>query len=244
MADKSNQLILDALSRAAADPVGLPLHGNKSIPGLFPVSPPARQVAQRCVEEGLLRVVRTDTRGKAPLHYCAVTEKGLAHLLRQVSPRQVLEDFVRVLEARQEQVNELVAAARSWQIGLDALKRSVEQTLTQLRATTSNGHASTGPVWPELILTHLDRWTGPGDYPLPDLYRQAREQVPALTLGQFHDGLRRLHEDGRIYLHPWTGPLHDMPEPACALLTGHEIAYYASIRNDYLAGAARRPIGG
>ena len=61
--------------------------------------------------------------------------------------------------------------------------------------------------------------------------------VPAPTIGHFHDSLRRLHEQEKIYLHPWTGPLYEIPEPPYALLVGHEIAYYASIRKaDGVAG--------
>ena len=37
MADKLTQLLIEALSRAAADPAGVPLYGSKSDPGLFPV---------------------------------------------------------------------------------------------------------------------------------------------------------------------------------------------------------------
>ena len=48
------------------------------------------------------------------------------------------------------------------------------------------------------------------------------------TLGGFHDALRRLHRSGRVYLHPWTGPLYSLPDPSYALLVGHEVAYYAS----------------
>ena len=33
--------------------------------------------------------------------------------------------------------------------------------------------------------------------------------------------------DHQVYLHPWTGPLYALPEPAFALLVGHEVAYYA-----------------
>ena len=40
---------------------------------------------------------------------------------------------------------------------------------------------------------------------------------PAPTLGQFHDALRHLHADGRVYLHPWTGPLYALPDPPAAL---------------------------
>jgi hypothetical protein len=65
---------------------------------------------------------------------------------------------------------------------------------------------------------------------LPELFRRLRDAYPSLTVGQFHDRLRLLHRGEKIYLHPWTGPLYELPEPACALLVGHEIAYYASLR--------------
>ena len=63
-----------------------------------------------------------------------------------------------------------------------------------------------------------------------ELFRRLQALSPGLTLGAFHDALRRLHDGGHIYLHPWTGPLYDIPEPACALLVGHMVAYYASGR--------------
>jgi hypothetical protein len=52
-----------------------------------------------------------------------------------------------------------------------------------------------------------------------------------ITIGQFHDGLRRMYDEGSIYLHPWTGPLYALPEPALSLMIGHEVAYYASHKN-------------
>jgi hypothetical protein len=89
--------------------------------------------------------------------------------------------------------------------------------------------------WQQDLLEHLSWWqmNGPtGDCPIPELYQRARAACHLLTLGLFHDGLRSLHEQQRIYLHPWTGPLCDIPHPECALLVGHEVAYYASLRND------------
>ena len=83
------------------------------------------------------------------------------------------------------------------------------------------------------IQEHLLAWHDSGalgDCPLPELFRRLRGSFPALTIGQFHDRLRLMHQGERIHLHPWTGPLHEMPEPACAILIGHEIAYYASLR--------------
>ena len=107
---------------------------------LFPATAPGRAAAQRGKDEGYLRVVRTDSRGKAPLDVCAVTDKGLAYLLSQASPRLVLEDFIRALDARHEQAGELLAVARQMQAGLDALRISAGQVLAQLRQALVVGH--------------------------------------------------------------------------------------------------------
>jgi hypothetical protein len=240
LADKSTQLVLDALSRAAADPGGVPLHGNKKRPGLFSTTATAKQMARRCVEEGYLRVVHRQTKGKSVQESCVISEKGLAHLLGQVSPKQVLEELVRTLQARQAQVGDLVAAARQWQAAMASLHETLEKVLQQIQkpgslagvpgpAPSDNG----SDCWLAEAVAYLAEWQSSGassDCPLPDLYGRVRRGNPSLTVGHFHDGLRRLHEQERIYLHPWTGPLYEIPEPPCALLIGHEVAYYASIR--------------
>jgi hypothetical protein len=235
MADRPTQILLDGLSRAAADPAGLPLFGGKSSAGLFAATASGRAVAQRCKDEGLLRVVGTEPRGKAPLEVCAITDKGLAYLLGQVNPRQVLEDFIRALDARQSQAGELLMMARQMQAGLDALKLSAEKVLEQVGrpVASGNGSANGSETWPGEVLSYLARRQEAGaseDCPLPELFRHARLTAPGLTVGHFHDGLRRLHEARQVYLHPWTGPLYALPEPPFALLVGHEIAYYASKR--------------
>jgi hypothetical protein len=82
-----------------------------------------------------------------------------------------------------------------------------------------------------VVLARLADWSGPTDCTLPELYRSLSLFDPAPTIGQFHDCLRRLHAEGAVALHSWTGPLYAMPEPAYALLVGHGIAYYASLRS-------------
>jgi hypothetical protein len=229
-------MLLDGLSRAAADPAGLPLLAGKAFPGLYPCTAPGKQVAQRCKEEGFLRVVRTETRGKNAVEVCTISDKGIAYLLSQVSPKQVLEDFLRVLEARHEQAGELLSVARHMQLSLEVLQARVATVLENLRSpagpavpTGANG----SETWPVAILSYLARrqaGEATEDCPLPELYLQAKQVSPGLTIGHFHDVLRRLHADAQVYLHPWTGPLYDIPEPSYALLVGHEIAYYASSR--------------
>lgn len=240
MAEKPSQLILDALSRAAADPAGLPLFAGKAAPGLFAATTPSRLAAMYCKEENYLRVLRAEQRGKTAVELCTITERGLAFLLNQLSPRQVLENLVRALDERQAQSAALVAAAQQTQASLAALRATVEQVLHALaEAPPPNGrtpHANgTGarPAWQADVLTFLHQWQAQhpmADCALPEVCCQARQSAPRLSIGEFHDGLRELHERALIYLHPWTGPLFDIPQPALALMAGHELAYYVSIR--------------
>jgi len=233
VADKSSELVMDALSRAAADPGGLPLFNQKTAPGLFASTALARQAAQRCKEQDLLRVVRTEPRGKAVQEVVAITPKGLDHLVNQASPRQVLQDLLRAVECRDKQLCDWIAVAKQSQVSLEGIRNLAAAVLQRLDTPriphgSQNGTAHVDAA--TTIMRHLEQCceSDPGrDCPLPHLYRQQK----GVTIGQFHDALRRLHAEQRIYLHPWTGPLSELPEPPLALLVGHEIAYYASTRN-------------
>lgn len=247
MADKSTRLILEALSRAAAEPAGLSLYAQKSEPGLFPAGSVARIAADRAKADGLLEVVQSEARGRAVRELCVLTDKGRRFLADQSSPRQVLEDFVRVLEDRQAAVAELSASVTRMAAGLEAIRATVEQVIPRLTDHHhTNGTAMNAifiPARPSVpaasdaliadVKARLSEWhaaTGSSqDCPLPDLYRKL-ESKNQVSVGLFHDALRQLHDDHQLYLHPWTGPLYALPEPAFALLVGHEVAYYASIR--------------
>jgi hypothetical protein len=245
MADKSTPLVLAALTKAVAEPVGMPLHGKKKMAGLFAATASAKQAAQRCLDEGYLRVFERQTRGKSIEDVCTITEKGLAYLLSQVNPKPVLEELVRTLQAHQTQVAELVAATRQWQAGLDGLQTAVAKVLDQIQQPGQSPLPSAVGAGPALrngsatlavdVIACLGRWQASGsagDCPLPELYARAHAGAPSLTIGRFHDTLRQLHEHEQIYLHPWSGPLYEIPEPSYAVLVGHEVAYYASIREE------------
>ncbi len=238
MADKLTQQIVDALSRAAADPAGVPLLASKSEPGLFPAVPAGKASAQKAIADGLLKP--TDARPKPGRELYTLSDAGWAYLLAAANPKQVLEDFVRVLEARQGEVTDLLAAARRMADNLVGLREAVGRVLPKV---TTNRVASEPPSPPppdlaDTLLSRLTDWaaTAGEDCPLPDLYRRSG----AASVGAFHDALRQLHDRGAVYLHPWTGPLYALPEPAFALLVGHGVAYYASIRTDTVARRADR----
>ena len=256
MADKSSQLVLSALTRAAADTAGVPLHGTRTTPGLFPATAVGKQAARCCCEEGYLSTAD----GSA----CTITDKGLTYLLGQVSPRQVLEDFVRVLELRESQVVELLASAQphAGQPRCPARHRQhgFASRLLRLAETSSRSSASSAtsppvirfPRFPLRLARPRQRTSSAKSAccslagPPPGRAKTARclsclpgsrLHSPQLTIGAFHDVLRQMHDENVVYLHPWTGPLYAIPQPPFALLVGHEIAYYASLRDESSAAA-------
>jgi hypothetical protein len=232
LADKLTHLILDALGRAALAPGGSPLVGTKAAPGLFPATAVARQAAQKARDDGLIRRVAADPKGKPDRDLYSPTAAGMDCLLQHTSPKQVLEDLARAVEARHSQFNDWLTIARETHAELAAVREMLAHVAPKLGDPAAPPVGYTDPTtdWLADLRAHLADWDGPGDCPLPELYRRLRAEHPSLTIGQFHDGLRELHDREQVYLHPWTGPLYAMPEPAFALLVGHEVAYYASER--------------
>jgi hypothetical protein len=247
LADKLSHLLLDALARAALAPTGSPLIGAKAAPGLFPATAPARQAAQRAVADGLIRLAT----GKPDQGLYTATDAGLAYLVRHTSPKQVLEDLARAIEGRHSQIDNLLSVAHETKTELAAIKCVLEKlgepgasaTGVLLENRTPVADAPGSLQWLIDLRQHLSNWDTAGDCPLPDLYQRLQAAHPALTIGRFHDGLRELHDREQVYLHPWTGPLYALPEPAFALMIGHEIAYYASLRSEKQLAINDKPEG-
>jgi hypothetical protein len=59
------------------------------------------------------------------------------------------------------------------------------------------------------------------------LWNHLREPYPELTVGVFHDSLRKLHDAGRIRLGGWARMLDDLPQPQLALFVSSKVMYYA-----------------
>jgi hypothetical protein len=69
----------------------------------------------------------------------------------------------------------------------------------------------------------------PGDCPIPELFDALKKRHATLTVGSFHDGLRRLHDANQIRLGGWSGPLENLPQPNLAMLVAHKVMYYARL---------------
>jgi hypothetical protein len=132
LADKLSQLVLDALSRAALAPGGTPLVGTKTAPGLFPSTAVAKQAAQKARDDALLRQVTADPKGKADRDLYAATPAGIEFLLRHTSPKQVLDDLARAVEARHAQFTEWLTVARDTHAELAAVREILAQVVPKL----------------------------------------------------------------------------------------------------------------
>src|SRR5262245_33937059 len=97
--DKETAAVLDALRAALAEPGEQRLFRRGKLPGLFPTrTGPNAAAAERALREGLLEVVRTETKGPLTTEWMRLTPAGVSFLHAHESPRAVLEELHRSLQ--------------------------------------------------------------------------------------------------------------------------------------------------
>lgn len=218
------------------------LYGSGKSPGLFPSpSVSSRRSVSEMLEQGLLEVDGDPENSKAT---CRLTSAGREWVLEQDDPRILLEDLLRATEEQTDELRDLASTLSSKRELLEQQAGAIRAVLARLSPDGSSGTSSLPqPVDPSLLVEAIETLivsgaaVGPGAAPwtLQRLFTTLRERWPTLTIGQLHDGVRVLHTRGRIRLSPWTGPLYQLPEPALALLIGHEVLYYVDRRHDVAA---------
>lgn len=248
MNDKANESLVEALRRAMAEPREQRLFRSGKLAGLFPSRGGANsEAAMRALHDGLLEVIRTDTRGKTATEWVRLTPQGVSFLHEHDSPVQALTELRELLEGAQNALPGWLAGmqqdlqklsitltenAEHWSSHLQALSGRVEEALRRADAGATRIPDGVAPVVPWALgaLSYLDRrrQTGQsGECPLPELFAAVREQHRDLSIQDFHDGLRRLHDRGALQLWPFTGPAAELPEPEFALLDGPTVFFYA-----------------
>ena len=248
----AEELALEAIERALADPRPRKLHGTKANPGIFLTSSAAaKAAAQRCLELGLIAPCGEErTKSKTTPLY-GLAPAGVKYLLEHDPLRQLLaatqDGVVRLAEtgdacqqtlARlQQQVSRLqevvqTAASRLQPPDLEKMLAAVTAARGATAVGSGTGPVSTTPPSAELapaLLQHLrqqKRQAPLRPLDLPQLFRFARSRQPALSLGSFHDLVRRMADAGQVRLSPFTQAMYQLPEPECAMIVGREIMYY------------------
>jgi hypothetical protein len=249
MAEKLEEVLIEALKQALAEPGEQRLFKSGKLAGLFNGrSGLSGDAAAQALRDGLLEVVRTETRGKTTVEWVKLTPRGVTFLHDRESPVQVLRELLTLLQTNREGVPGWLAEIRKnlqtfgdrlaedtqrWTNRLDALSQRVEEALRRASAATphlSNGMANSVP-WGLDALTYLFRRQasgGPTECPLPEIFAAVHQQHPELTVKGFHDGLRRLHDRGALRLLPFDKPANELPEPEYALLDGASVYYYVT----------------
>jgi hypothetical protein len=252
--DRIEQALVDALRQALAEPGEQRLYKSGKLAGLFVGrGGTAGAAAAQALRDGLLEIVRTETKGKTVIEWVRLTPRGVDFLHERESPLRALEELRSTLRLNQQAVpvwlaevrgalqamdERLAADAHKWLERLDALARRVDETLRRLEQSAPLLPAELAQSHPWAIdaLNYLDRrhlasGQSPNgdtaDCPLPELFAALVRQHPGLSVHAFHEGLRRLHERRLLHLRPATG-LAELPLPEYALLEGAVVLYYAA----------------
>jgi len=217
-------IILHALSFALESAGVCSLFNKKGVQGLFPLSASGKLAAKHCFERHLLKVVEQST--KPFTEMVKITRLGIRSVLEGIKIDKLLENAANFIESSGEKNS--VNPESDDAVFYHSLEKAAGLIARKLGSSLL--HDFTSPAKHIFIL--LKEWSDAGragDCQLYHLYQQLSARCPGITLGAFHDALRNLRQKKLIELHPWTGPLYEIPKPELALMAGHEIACYASL---------------
>jgi hypothetical protein len=246
--DKVQGILLEALRQGTAAGDEQRLYRAGKLPGLFPSkSSMHAEAATQALRDGLVEIVRTETRGKTAIEWVRVTQKGIEFVLERDSPVRAMDELQTLLRVNEEGypgwVEELresigdigerfLGEVQALRQRFDALVGRVEEALKRADKygpPPVPGAAGTIP-WAHTVVDYLERrsTSGLGDRcALPELFGHLKEREAELSIKDFHIGLRRLHDRGSVRLLPHEAP-EGPPEPEYALLDGPAMYWYAA----------------
>jgi hypothetical protein len=247
MTDRVTEVLNAALKQALDDPATeRRLYKSGKLDGLFPGRGGAGgEAAARALAEGLLEPIRTETKGKTAIEWVRLTPRGVEYLGECESPARALHGLRDALRANQQAVpiwladmratlraldERLATDAQKWQQRLDSLARRVEETLRRLDGAAPPPEVARSYPWAADALKYLDRRRDGGvngHCPLPELFGALARQHEGLSVGTFHEGLRRLRERRALRLLPANGA--ELTQPEFALLDGGAVFYFATL---------------
>lgn len=233
---------VEALTRAAANAVPLKLHGTAKSPGIFlSAAQGAKDAARLCVERGWLQGTgEFSGKGKSAAELFHITPAGVEFALENGEVPALLNDLLLAGDSQRETLQRVETAIRSLQDELRKLGTALpaqKELLARLKvesrrpsvAQTATPNAADSTAWLEKVVQYVRSFrqrTPHFSCSFSELFREIA--TPAgLSVGQFHDGLRRLSRERRIVLEPWTGAMSDLTDDHLALVMAKETKFYA-----------------
>jgi hypothetical protein len=234
-------ILLEALRIAATDGGELRLYRSGKLPGLLPARTAAcAAAAAQALRDGLIEIVRTETRGKTTTEFVRITPRGVDCVVQHDSPVRAMDALREALQLNAQNVPAWLTSLRQ---ELDALSqrtldevtrigrrldRLAEQVEAALRKAAEQGRPAAAP-WTQAALDFLagrHRTTGQTRCPLPELFAALEARQVVLNIKEFHAGLRRLQDAGFVQLLP---PDEEPPQPEYALPDGTAVLYHVAL---------------
>jgi hypothetical protein len=245
--DRIKAHLLEGLKQALAEPGEQRLFRSGKLPGLFRSRHGASsEAARQALHEGLLHVIRTEPNGKLQMDWVRPTPQAVEFLHAHESPAAALKElhaelyltqqglpaWVSQLQQRLETLaGQLSAEVQSVARRLNSLSQRVEQAIARIEAARPHVSEQLAELvpWANAAVCYLDRRleTGEGPCALSELFAALRTQQSALTVAEYHAGLRRLFDRGVVRLLTFAGT-NGLPEPEYALLDGVHTYYFAT----------------
>jgi hypothetical protein len=245
----SNDDFVAALTKTL-DNIPRPLKGTPAAGAIF-TGPKKDVMAQKALTERWVEEVSppeqaTQSRKtRTQVIYASITAHGRQWVLEQGSPLRIAESLRDALATCGAELNTCVSTT---QAGLTSMNRELtrlQQTLTEVvdryNQTAQSlrvvlDQAKTGaqpePNWLDevvRIVSARKQQSSTTRPTLPQIYDELKRAHPLLTLSQFHDGLRTLHQKKRIILGAYTLALATLPDHLNALYLDKEVKFYVDL---------------
>src|SRR5437867_1816188 len=92
--DKVTQILIEALKQGAGQEAEQRLYRSGKLPGLFTGRTSLNaEIATQAVRDGLIELVRAETKGKTTTEWVKVTPTGIAFILERESPVRAMEEL-------------------------------------------------------------------------------------------------------------------------------------------------------
>jgi hypothetical protein len=228
--DKLTQALLSGIKQALQEAGEQRLFRSGKLPGVFPSKTGlAAEAAAQALRDGLLEIIRQDTKGKVTTEWVRVTPRAVEFVHKHESPLQALHSLHDEISALGQALAIQAEAAKRQ---IDLLGQRIREALERVEAggPKSGAAAADAVVWGPNVVEYLDKRATNGmanPCALPELFEAIHDKQPELTLAEFHTGLRRLQDRGavRLVAHQVSETL---PAPEYALLDGAATFYYVS----------------
>ena len=188
-----------------------------------------------------------------PAVYVTITDRGRQLVLDQDSPAKVLTGLRERLDTQGASlavgIQEAQAQLCAFRESVDQLEKKLGGCFAQYQQTAQafrsaldrlGQQPAPGPAqvvarptaptagWLDEVVPFVASQKRLNSFDRPNLkrlYEHLKQAHPALTLGEFHDGMRALHQQRRIRLDPSTQALATLQDPLHALYLDREVKY-------------------